>query len=247
MTSIGQSRAEPLDAPSFLGPIDQLLRHPREMLERIERGESLGEIARAALITIIVGAAVFGASIGFFRAGVQVLFAGIKLPLVILLTAALVAPALSALRAVLQGEPQLLRDFALVLCALARGTMLLAALAPVVLLAISFDIPYHSLILVVVACCLLGGLVGVTFFLRGTLGGGRRGRVLISGVVAILFLVVGSQMTWTLRPYLVRPRAQSVPFVRAMEGSLFDAVAVSVDSARGRYRSDYEFESDGVW
>ena len=46
--------------------------------------------------------------------------------------------------------------------------------------------------------------------------------MLLGGV----FCMVGSQMAWTLRPYLVRPRTVSAPFVRGVEGT---AAPVTVD------------------
>ena len=47
--------------------------------------------------------------------------------------------------------------------------------------------------------------------------------------------IAGMQMTWTLRPYVVRPRTEDVPFLRAREGSFLDSVSRSIDSARGIY------------
>ena len=47
--------------------------------------------------------------------------------------------------------------------------------------------------------------------------------------------MVGAQLAWTLRPYLVRPRAPEAPFVRDIEGSLFEAFRETVQSAQGIY------------
>ena len=51
-------------------------------------------------------------------------------------------------------------------------------------------------------------------------------------------MLVGGQLAWALRPYLVRPRAVDVVFVRQVEGSMFDAVVEVLDSARGHYTRD---------
>jgi hypothetical protein len=229
---------------SWLSHLDRLLRQRADLIGRIERGEDLAGIGRAMLIAIAVSAAVFGASIGFYRGGVQVLYAALKLPMVILLTAALCAPALSALRSALQGRTHITADFSIILSSLALGSTLLAATAPVVLLAVIFDAGYHGLALLVVLCCLAAGLGGLLFFLRALYRRPGPARGLIAMVLLGTFCLVGSQMTWTWRPFLVRPKAVDVVFLRALEGSLFDSVSLSVDSARGVY---YDQRPGEVW
>lgn len=165
-------------------------------------------------------------------------YAGAKLPLVLLLTAAVCAPTLSALRSVLQGKASLQRDLALVLSSLALSRLVLTALAPLVLLAVSFSAPYHGLTLLVVTCCSLAGLAGLLLLLRGLRRmAGHLGYVIAACLLPV-FVLVGGQMAWTLRPYLVRPRTRRVPIVRSLEGSFLEAVQVSASSARGRYTRD---------
>ena len=53
-----------------------------------------------------------------------------------------------------------------------------------------------------------------------------------------MFALVGGQLSWALRPYLVRPRAPEVVFVREVGDTLFDAIAGSLRSARGIYTRD---------
>ena len=215
--------------------IDQLLRDRRGLRARIEAGEGLDQVARAMICTIIVAAMVFGAALGLFRGGVQIVFAALKMPLVILLTAALTTPALSALRVVVDGHAQFRRDLALVLSSLALGSLVLAALAPIVMLAVSWHADYHALILVTVGCCAIGGAVGLSFFIAGTRDLAAGSRVLIVSLVLVVVALVGAQMSWTLRPYLVRPRTEEVVFVRSLEGSFIDAVNTSTWSAMGVY------------
>ena len=51
----------------------------------------------------------------------------------------------------------------------------------------------------------------------------------------VLFFAVGGQTSWILRPYLVRPRTEAPPFLRAREGGFADAVVQSIRSAVGIY------------
>ncbi len=221
-----------------LGIIDQLLRDRPSVHARIQSDDDLAGLARAMVLTILAGAAVMGATMGFYRGGIQVLFAGIKLPLAMLLTAGICTPAWSALCAAVQGKTSVRRDFATVLVSLALTSLLLAAMAPVVMLFITFGASYHSLILLVVCCCGLAGLGGLSFFMEAARRreGGRRPLIILT--LLCVFAGVGSQLTWALRPFLVRPRAPEVVFVRSLEGSFLEAVSTSVNSARGRYTRD---------
>ncbi len=215
--------------------IDQLLRDRSGLLDRIESGRDLAGLARTMILTIFAAAAVFGAGLGLYRGGVQIASAAVKLPLVILLTAALVTPALSALRHVVDGTTQIRRDLALVLSCLALGTLVLAALAPVVMLAVSWGAFYHTIIIFTVGCCIVGGGIGLSLFVRGTRAASKGSQALIVVTALLLVGLVGAQMSWTLRPWVVRPRTEEVPIVRSLEGSFIDAVIVTSTSARGVY------------
>jgi hypothetical protein len=221
-----------------LATIDQLLRDRDGILARIRDDIQLVSLARVMLIAIVVSSAIFGAAIGTYRGGVQILYAAIKFPLLMVLTAAICAPSLSAFNAALDRPTSLRRDLALVLVSLALGGLLLVAQAPLLLLASSLEFSYHTVILMTFACCALAGLGSLM-----TLGRGVRAIFEArhkSAVFALLcvFCVVGAQLAWTLRPYVVRPRTPEVPFVRNIEGSLVEAVGTSFDSARGIYVRD---------
>lgn len=224
--------------PEPLGSVDELLRAPRAVLDRIEQSRELLALARAMVLTIVLGAGLFGATMGAFRGGAQILYAAVKLPLCLLLTTAICAPALSAFNAGLGRRADLRRDLAVVLCALARTSLAMAAQAPLVLLAVRLGISYHSLVLLTVGCCLLAGGVGLSLLAAGLRA--ADGRAVGWAILALLgvFGLVGTQVSWTLRPFMVRPRTPEAPFVRSVEGSFLDAVSRSLLSARGIYTRD---------
>jgi hypothetical protein len=219
--------------------IDQLLRDRKGLLARIDSGEDLAGLARTMILTIIASAFVFGAALGLLRGGTQIAFAAVKLPVVILLTAGLCTPLLCALRHVVVGHSEVRKDLALVLSSLALGSLVIAALAPIIMLAVSRGAGYHGLILLTVGCCVVGGVVGLSFFISGTkeLAGGHR--LLVVSITLLFVALVGIQMTWTFRPYLVRPRTEDVPLIRELEGSFFESVIVSVPSSFGVYRREF--------
>lgn len=225
------------DPRSALDTVDALLRDRRGILDRIRDGRDLGLLARASIVTIAACTAAFGAAMGAHRGGLQIAFAAVKLPMAVLFTAAVCAPALTALNAAFDRQADARRDLALVLVALALGSLVLSALAPVVLLGVTVEMGYHANALLVVACCGLAGSFGVVLLLRGLVREWR-GAIPVALALASLFGAVGSQMTWTLRPWLLRPATQGVPFVRSLEGTFLDAVSTSIDSARGVYEED---------
>jgi hypothetical protein len=47
--------------------------------------------------------------------------------------------------------------------------------------------------------------------------------------------VAGTQTAWLFRPYLVRPRTTSVPFMRAVDGTFAGSLGRSSRSAMGFY------------
>jgi hypothetical protein len=221
---------------SALSLVDELLRDRALFLRRIEEEADPARLARALLAAIAVGAAVFGATLGSYRGGIQILFAAIKLPAVVLFTAAICTPGLNALARVLCGAASFRRELTLLLGALALGCLLLAALSPVVFLAGRLDASYHQVTMIAVACCGIAGIPALLLLLRGLPRGVGHKRTAVFGVLLALLALVGTQMSWTLRPFLLRPRTVGVPFVRSIEGSFLESVRESLESARGVYR-----------
>jgi len=231
-----------------LGLIDDLLRDRRGVVARIDAGRDLTALVRTCVATVAVGGALFGAALGAFRGGVQIAYAALKLPVVLLATAALSAPTLTAVGRALGRPAGLARDLALVVAALATGTVVLVALAPVVLAARAVELGYHHSILLACACMTAAGLVSVAVVVRGVRSAAARDVATTVAALVAVFALVGGQVAWTLRPYLVRPRAPAAPLVRSLEGSLYEAVIDTVSSARGRYRRAFApLPEDSSW
>lgn len=212
------------------GVVDRLLRDRSSLFASIALGRDMRELAIALVLIIAGGAAVFGASVGAYRGGIQILFAAIKVPLLLLLTAAICAPTWTALRVAFGTQASLRIDLIRILVALAVIALVLAALAPFVLVPAVLGAAYHPMSLVLVGCAAVGGPIGILVLERAS----TEGRAALR-CFAIVFVLVGMQMAWTLRPYLVRPRLETVHLVRAVEGSFLDAAFRSWSSARGQY------------
>lgn len=218
--------------------IELLLRDRAQLIERLRDGTDVRPILTATIGTIAIAMALVGAALGSYRGGIQIGYAAIKLPLVLLGTAALSAPVLSAVGAALGRRSRLGVDLALVMSALAFGALLLAACAPLILLGRSLDVPYHQMILGTVCAFGLAGIASLHMIGAAIAAERTPGRIAALLGLCCTFALVGGQLAWALRPYLVRPRAEQVPFVREVEGSLFDSIAESMRSARGDYARD---------
>jgi len=208
----------------------RLLRSPGDIARACRDDEpEVRAIAAFSLAAIALGGAAFGGVIGSFRGGVQIPYGALKVPLALLATLSISAPAFHALAAVL-GRPWPFRSIiALALAAAGRSSLVLLAFAPALWLVLDLGMSYHSAAVVASAAYGIAGLAAISVLVRG-LGEGP-GR--LSTAIAFLgvFFAVGGQTAWMLRPYLVRPRAVSVPFLREREGSFTESVLTSISSA----------------
>jgi hypothetical protein len=239
---LAASEPTPPPAPEGLAAyVDELLKHPSRARAAIEGHPDLARRARAYVQVLVACTAAFGASLGFYRGGVQILFAAIKLPLVALLTLAVAAPLLHALNRALQRPANMARDVSVLVAALARGALVLAAELPLLWAAHALGADYHRLILLTVLTCAIAGVVSFAF-LWSALSATRTGRGLVALFVLGTMGVVGAHGSWLFRPFLVRPRATNVVFMHPLEGSFSDALEETFDSAQGRYHGTERFE-----
>jgi hypothetical protein len=216
--------------------LNQLLRAPGEIAASCRRDKDIRAISLTSLAAIIAGAAAFGGVLGSFRGGIQIFYGAVKVPLAMMATLALCAPAFHALAAVL-GRPWPMRSIiSLALAAAGRSSLVLLAFAPALWLAVDCGLGYHSAALAASLAYGVAGLAALGVLIRGI--GGGEGRVLTTLAFIAMFFAVGGQTTWILRPYLVRPRAQNIPFLREREGGFSDAIFTSGRSALGIYDDD---------
>jgi hypothetical protein len=191
--------------------LERLLRHPQQVVTQCVDDRDLRRLALLAIAAIMVGGLVFGAAVGSFRGGRQIAFAALKIPLATMTTLAVCGPAMVALATAFERHWSLRTVLAIGLAASARASLVLLALAPVLWLIIDLAAPYHAVKLLSALAYSLGGLSALMVVLRA-LGPGR-GRMGATLALIGLFLLVGGQTGWVLRPYLGRPDHQNVPFI----------------------------------
>jgi hypothetical protein len=208
--------------------ITELLRHPAEIAERCRNPAAQRDVARHNLLLIAAGGALFGAVVGTFRGGAQIGISAVKIPIATLMTLAISGPGLAAF-AVAFGRSWTLREtLSYLLSAGARSSLVLFALSPVLWLVIDLQASYSAIRLAATASYALAGLSGFLLLLRGL--GPAPGRAPVAACFVLLFLVVGGQSAWLLRPYLGNPGERQVPFFSQgrQQGGLVETLGRSV-------------------
>ncbi len=199
------------DAPT---PFAVLLRHPELAARACMTGEGRAELTRTALLCLLICGATYGGVIGSFRGDLQVVYAALKLPLVLLGALVVTAPALWAFGATHETPWPLRSATSLVLVAAGRAALVLAALTPLLWLAIDLYAGYHLSAMLSALTLAVGGLASLGVVARG-MKGMKLGALVLASLVFMLGL---GQFGWTLRPWLVRPGSDDVVFVRTERG-----------------------------
>lgn len=225
--------------PGPLGTLERLLRAPDAFLAE-SRGPAVVPLVRTLLATLVIAAGVFGAVVGAHRGGVQIAFAAIKVPLLLVSTLVLSVPAFLGIGRAFDVDLAPRGVIALTLGACARFALVLAGLAPLVWLLEGW-LSYHGVALAITGACAVAGLAASALLLRGLADRGSLG-VLAGVCMVAVYALVGAQASWMLRPFLVRPRTIQVPFLRPTEGDLFGSVRGTARSVTG----DFDDES-GRW
>jgi hypothetical protein len=217
--------------------IRALLRgEPRTVVDWIDEGG-----ARALLTclgVIVVGCGLYGATVGLWRSPLQALYVAVKIPLVILLTAAGNAM-LNGMLAQLLGTGLTFRQTSLaIVMSFAVAALILASLSPLVLFLLVNTPPLSSgghggdiMLVALVAAISFAGIVA-NVRLLGLIQHASHSHVLaLQTLFAWLAgnLLLGSQVAWVLRPY-IGPPDMPVEFLRAepWRGNFFEALAGAV-------------------
>jgi hypothetical protein len=199
--------------------MSRILRDPASVAADCRDDRDASRMAQNALLVIFVGAVLFGAAVGAWHGGFQPLFAGGKLPLVTLGTLIVCAPAFYAVTAIFHRPWSVRAVLSLMLVAGARFALVLLAATPALWLAINLGASYDLSKLAAALAYALAGLAALTLLIQG-LGDGPGKRPTIALFIGI-FLLVGAQTSWVLRPYLGTPGRHDIElFTREREGGL---------------------------
>ena len=221
-----------------LAIIETILRSRRQFFIEIREGVDLGRKMRAMLISSIAFFALYGAVMGSTHSLWQTLSSAVKLPLLFLATLIVCSPTLYFFNLIFGSNQSLAQNFTLILTAITVTAVLLLSFAPIVLFFLLTTSHYQFFKLLNVGVFTLSGIVGVLFLSQGmriVSASGQEGIQARRNVVRLwifIYAFVGSQMAWTLRPFIGAPRLQFELF-RQLGGNFYANIFASIGEILG--------------
>jgi hypothetical protein len=218
--------------------IEMILRDRHRFFGQIREGNGIPAKIRAMLISSIAFLALYGAVMGSSHSLWQSLSSGAKLPILFLATLVICAPTLYFFNLIFGSNQSLSQNVALILAAVAVTSVLLLSFAPIVLFFLLTTSDYQFFKLLNVALFTVAGVVGVLFLTQGmqiVSYGGREGAKMRQNVVRLWIVVyafVGSQMAWTLRPFIGAPGLE-FELWRQLGGNFYANIFASIGEVLG--------------
>jgi hypothetical protein len=226
----------------FWAGMDYLLHHPREIRTSLTADANLGALSGILFwigcVTLAIYGAVMGATNLLQGSAMElsgklllVLVTAVKVPVLFLLTLFIVIPPIYVSNAFAGRRLSFRRLLASLLASLAVTGTVLASMGTVALFFALTSHGYHFIKLLHVVFFAYACLSGLAYLVRHV-------RLLAAGVVGgaspklallwlILYIFVGTQLAWVLRPFVGSPGAAFQVF-RARSGNFYESVAHSL-------------------
>jgi hypothetical protein len=237
VTTAARKRA-PLISGDDLAIIERILRNRYAFFSEIRDGVELGAKMRAMLLSSVAFFALYGAVMGSSHSLWQALSSAVKLPILFLATLFVCAPTLYFFNILYGSNQSLTQNVALILTALTVTAVLLLSFAPITVFFLLTTSQYQFFKLLNVAIFAVSGIMGVTFLAQGmqivsaddNRGASARRWVLLLWILVYAF--VGSQMAWTIRPFIGAP-SMDFELFRQLGGNFYSNVLASIGEALG--------------
>jgi hypothetical protein len=221
-----------------LAVIETILRNRHHFFIEIRNGVGLNAKMRAMLISSVLFLALYGAVLGSTHSLWQTLSSAGKLPVLFLATLVVCSPTLYFFNVLFGSNQSLTQNVALILTAITVTSVLLLSFAPIMLFFLLTTSGYQFFKLLNVTIFAVCGVVGVVFLSQGmriVSAAGKEGtqaRHTLIWLWVIVYAFVGSQMAWTLRPFIGAP---SMPFelFRQLGGNFYANVFASIGEILG--------------
>lgn len=196
-----------------LAVVEVILRNRHQFFVEIRDGVDISNKIRSMFIASITFFALYGAVLGSSSNLLQTLSSTVKLPILFLATLLICSPTLYFFNVLFGSNQSLSQNIALMLTALTVTSILLLSLAPITLffLLTTDESQYQFFKLLNVAAFSIAGTIGLWYLAKGTriVSGegdadeGRRRWLMRFWI--IIYGFVGSQLAWTIRPFIGAP------------------------------------------
>jgi hypothetical protein len=219
---------------SNLAIIEIILRNRQTFFNEIRDGIDIDGKIQAMLVACFAFLAGYGFVMGASHSLLQAVVALIKLPVLFLATLAICASSLHFFNILFGSKQTLLQTVALILTAISTTAVLLFSLAPITLFFLLSSSQYDFFMLLNVVFFAVAGALGVMFLQEGmrivTEAEGDTSiqtRRMIFALWVILYGFVGSQMAWTLSPFIGSPEKAFILF-NPSDGNFYTYVLESL-------------------
>jgi hypothetical protein len=213
--------------------IERIFRNRNEFFSEIREGIDLQGKMRSLVISSICFFALYGAVMGSTHSLWQTMSSAIKLPILFLATLFVCVPSLYFFSLLFGSNQSLNQNLAVILTAICVTSVLLLSCAPIILFFILTTRQYQFFKLLNVTIFAISGLLGVVFLYQGmkiVSGANMRKGVLLFWMFVYAF--VGSQMAWTIRPFIGAPYSPFELF-RQLGGNFYTDVLQSIGEILG--------------
>jgi hypothetical protein len=211
--------------------IEHILRNRKDFFDEIQASNELVTKIRDMLISSISFFALYGAVMGSSNSALQALCSAIKLPILFLITLIICLPTLYFFNLLFGSRLTLPQTLALILTSISVTAVLTLSFAPISLFFWLTAPHYQFFKLLNVAILTLTGFFGLTFLVSGMDHVQQEDRRMARGLILWMWIFVygfvGTQMAWTLRPFLGAPEAPFQVF-RHLESNFYVNVAESI-------------------
>lgn len=212
-----------------LSIVETILRNRSEFFSEIRDGIGLRQKIIAMMMSSAIFLAIYGGVMGASSVhGIpQVLSSAFKLPVLFLITLIICMPSLYFFNLLFGSRQTIGQNIALIMTAVTTTSVLLVSFAPVTLFFLTSVSDYEFFKLLNVLIFAVSAIMGVLFLRQGFASSvdaenpdGRRARRSLFLAWVVLYAFVGTQMAWTLRPFIGSP-ANEFEFIRQTRVSNF--------------------------
>ncbi|NWG17808.1 MAG: hypothetical protein HXY41_14365 [Chloroflexi bacterium] len=219
---------------SDLAIVETILRSRTFFFGEIRGAVLLGNKISSMLLSCFTFLAIYGAVMGASHSPLQVVASALKLPALFLVTLLICTPSLHYFNILFGSKQTMGQTVALILTAMTTTSVILVSFAPITLffLLTTANYPFFKL-LNVIFFAIAGGM-GVVFLTQGfqiisesdNLEGVQMRRNIFI-IWVLLYGFVGSQMAWTLSPFIGEPGHEFILFTQ-FGGSFYADVLASI-------------------
>lgn len=215
-----------------LSIVETILRDRLAFFREIREGEKIQEKIVSMLFASFFFLATYGAVMGSSDGMPQALSSLVKLPFLFLATLAICAPSLHFFNILFGSQQTMRQTVALILTAIAVSSVLLFSLGPISFFFVITSSAYQFFKLINVLFFAIAGTLGVLFLRQGMRivteddAQGKTVRRVIFVLWVLVYGFVGTQMAWTLAPFIGDPEVAFIIF-RQVGGNFYTDVWAS--------------------